>query len=419
MNSDKINTHFTSDDAVGATSFTERTNVPFATTCAICLTEFGPAESKMVCPACGQAYHDDCWQENLGCGVYGCAQVNALKTEAEIRIAVPTAGAPAAAIPPAGLHGNPPVSAAASVPTALNSWRPTSLWHVSIGMGGLLLSFPMLIAGIGDALAGPIVGSLISGAAGLLILVAGLGLWPDETPAEQDWTVVLQRLSRRISNKPWAAVIAAATVWLLISNSALGRIERLSVGAGVDWANEYGFVVFLLAVSGRILLKLGQKTTSSRPPGAPAQWRDQENWQLFSAWILTIAGGCYWFLSFVCLVEALERGSSRALGMAVIQAVAGWYFVAAGRQSQAEPTLASPASPRRQIVRAIAWHPWGCLCILGWFCFLWEISDEGILKTPATAARASSWVHSFGLVSGLLSFVGLFGFREIDRSNER
>jgi hypothetical protein len=34
-----------------------------------------PQEEKTSCPDCRSAYHRECWQENGGCAVYGCAQV--------------------------------------------------------------------------------------------------------------------------------------------------------------------------------------------------------------------------------------------------------------------------------------------------------------------------------------------------------
>src|SRR6266568_304599 len=55
--------------------------------CAICQTPLGPTENEptTTCPACDAKYHADCWLQNGGCAVYGCAQVPA--TEGRARIA--------------------------------------------------------------------------------------------------------------------------------------------------------------------------------------------------------------------------------------------------------------------------------------------------------------------------------------------
>jgi hypothetical protein len=48
--------------------------------CSICHTALLPSEPVTACPSCGLTFHANCWQENLGCSAYGCAQVNALKS---------------------------------------------------------------------------------------------------------------------------------------------------------------------------------------------------------------------------------------------------------------------------------------------------------------------------------------------------
>ncbi len=42
--------------------------------CPICQTEIGPTEPAIVCPACEQLHHRECWVEVAGCGTYGCKQ---------------------------------------------------------------------------------------------------------------------------------------------------------------------------------------------------------------------------------------------------------------------------------------------------------------------------------------------------------
>ncbi|HLF91930.1 MAG TPA: RING finger protein [Planctomycetota bacterium] len=43
--------------------------------CAICQTAVGSGESVGPCPACSAAFHDECWKENGGCAIYGCARM--------------------------------------------------------------------------------------------------------------------------------------------------------------------------------------------------------------------------------------------------------------------------------------------------------------------------------------------------------
>ncbi|HLG16305.1 MAG TPA: hypothetical protein VJH03_17630 [Blastocatellia bacterium] len=43
--------------------------------CAICQSLVGPDELKTACPDCHTGYHVECWEENKGCAIYGCAQV--------------------------------------------------------------------------------------------------------------------------------------------------------------------------------------------------------------------------------------------------------------------------------------------------------------------------------------------------------
>lgn len=46
--------------------------------CPVCQWKVEPVEPSTDCPACGATYHTECWTENRGCAVYGCAQANAL-----------------------------------------------------------------------------------------------------------------------------------------------------------------------------------------------------------------------------------------------------------------------------------------------------------------------------------------------------
>jgi ribosomal protein S27AE len=67
--------------------------------CSICQNLIEGHDRKIVCGKCGLPFHEECWQENLGCSAYGCANVDALRSGPDIRIgnAPP---APVAALPP-------------------------------------------------------------------------------------------------------------------------------------------------------------------------------------------------------------------------------------------------------------------------------------------------------------------------------
>jgi hypothetical protein len=59
-----------------------------AATCTICLTEFGPEDEACACPACAALYHRECWEENGGCGVYGCSQAPAVEPRGTLEVPV-------------------------------------------------------------------------------------------------------------------------------------------------------------------------------------------------------------------------------------------------------------------------------------------------------------------------------------------
>lgn len=54
--------------------------------CGICLSPISEAEAKNSCPACRADYHAECWDENGGCAVYGCAQVPVIEQRQAIEI---------------------------------------------------------------------------------------------------------------------------------------------------------------------------------------------------------------------------------------------------------------------------------------------------------------------------------------------
>jgi hypothetical protein len=60
---------------------------PSAKNCGYCLAPIQPGEAVETCPSCRAEYHRECWQENNGCAVYGCAQTPV--TEGRRAIEVP------------------------------------------------------------------------------------------------------------------------------------------------------------------------------------------------------------------------------------------------------------------------------------------------------------------------------------------
>lgn len=54
--------------------------------CGVCLSPIAESEAKASCSACNAEYHQECWQENGGCAVYGCAQAPAVEKRSAIEI---------------------------------------------------------------------------------------------------------------------------------------------------------------------------------------------------------------------------------------------------------------------------------------------------------------------------------------------
>jgi hypothetical protein len=59
-----------------------------AAVCAICQCPIGGGEGRTACPDCRAEYHEDCWQENGGCAVYGCPQVPQVEARRSVEIPV-------------------------------------------------------------------------------------------------------------------------------------------------------------------------------------------------------------------------------------------------------------------------------------------------------------------------------------------
>jgi hypothetical protein len=56
--------------------------------CAVCQTTIAADEATTSCPACAAPYHTECWEENRGCGVYGCTEVPPTEHRANLEIPV-------------------------------------------------------------------------------------------------------------------------------------------------------------------------------------------------------------------------------------------------------------------------------------------------------------------------------------------
>lgn len=57
-----------------------------APTCPYCLVAISPGEQSETCPSCHSVYHHECWTENGGCAVYGCAHAPAVESRRAIEV---------------------------------------------------------------------------------------------------------------------------------------------------------------------------------------------------------------------------------------------------------------------------------------------------------------------------------------------
>ena len=57
-------------------------------TCTICFTEITVEGEGCACPACFAPYHRECWDENGGCGVYGCKHAPVVQPRDALEIPV-------------------------------------------------------------------------------------------------------------------------------------------------------------------------------------------------------------------------------------------------------------------------------------------------------------------------------------------
>lgn len=57
--------------------------------CSICQTLLQASDPSTTCSECHLPFHEECWEENLGCSAYGCPNVNALRPGPDIQINSP------------------------------------------------------------------------------------------------------------------------------------------------------------------------------------------------------------------------------------------------------------------------------------------------------------------------------------------
>ena len=56
--------------------------------CPFCQTAVAPGDEGIACTACGIGHHSDCWRENAGCGVYGCAAAPPVENRSTLEVPV-------------------------------------------------------------------------------------------------------------------------------------------------------------------------------------------------------------------------------------------------------------------------------------------------------------------------------------------
>lgn len=56
------------------------------TRCPICQADFQPGEASIPCSGCGTVHHQICWEENGGCGMYGCERAPSVEKREDLEI---------------------------------------------------------------------------------------------------------------------------------------------------------------------------------------------------------------------------------------------------------------------------------------------------------------------------------------------
>lgn len=56
------------------------------TLCAVCQTPLEQGQPASSCPSCKTLYHPECWEDNCGCGIYGCDKAPTPEPRKELEI---------------------------------------------------------------------------------------------------------------------------------------------------------------------------------------------------------------------------------------------------------------------------------------------------------------------------------------------
>ena len=90
-------------------------------TCPICQTTIEPAEATIVCPACDQVHHRECWTEVGGCATYGCENAPQADKTAPVETPDPPGEKPRNARPAARPSSRSRCDAATAAPNSTPS----------------------------------------------------------------------------------------------------------------------------------------------------------------------------------------------------------------------------------------------------------------------------------------------------------
>ena len=148
--------------------------------CSVCQTGIEDGDDRTTCNVCQLPFHEECWEENLGCSAYGCTNVNALKDGPDIRVAL---------MPAAPMHtlGRPP--AAAEEEELHIDHLLLAARALATGIGFVTCGVPTLMVAVlaiwrmvvnnrdGESLALPLMSLLLCGGGLLVGLCLSAGFW--------------------------------------------------------------------------------------------------------------------------------------------------------------------------------------------------------------------------------------------------
>ena len=94
---------------------------PQGAACPICQTTVEPDEATLVCPACDQVHHRDCWTEVGGCATYGCENAPQADKTAPVETPGPPGVKPRNVRPAARRSSRSPCAAVTAAPNSTPS----------------------------------------------------------------------------------------------------------------------------------------------------------------------------------------------------------------------------------------------------------------------------------------------------------